>query len=77
MILPRTMYKQDVARIIFPDSTNSVSAIQLLRKEIRINLKLKENLYINGANEHLRHFTRNQIIVLIEYFDLTIYDLNK
>jgi|LGVD01.1.fsa_nt_gb hypothetical protein len=37
MILPRTMYKQEVAKIIYPDSSTSVSATQRLRKEIRRN----------------------------------------
>ena len=77
MILPRTMYKQEVAKIIFPDSSTSVSAMQRLRKEIRRNRKLKENLYPNGINEQLHHFTRKQILLLIEYYDLTKEELNK
>ena len=77
MTLPRTKYKQDVAKIIFPDSTSSESAMQRLRKEIRRNQKLKENLYPKGINEQLHHFTRKQILLLIEYYDLTKEELNK
>ena len=77
MILPRTIFKQYLARIIYPDSSTVVSAIQRLRREIQKNQKLKDNLYPKGSSHQKHHFTRNQIQVLVEYYDLTQEELNK
>ena len=77
MILPRTIFKQDLARIIYPDSSTVVSAMQRLRREIQKNKNLKDKLYPQGASLQMHHFTRNQIQVLVEYYDLTQEELNK
>ena len=71
MIIPRTIFKQDLAMIIYPDSSTSVSAMQRFRRELDKNPKLKKNLYPLGSSCYMHHFTRSQIQILIEHFDLT------
>ncbi len=40
MILPLTILKQDLAAKLYPQSSNVTSAMQLLRKEIKVSNEL-------------------------------------
>jgi hypothetical protein len=70
MKIRRTILKQELAVKLYPDSANIQSAMQLLRKEIRLNKNLRKRLYENN-NIQVHYFTHNQLEMILEHFCIT------
>ena len=77
MAFRRTILKQELAVKLFPDSLNSESAMQLLRKEIRYNLNLKNQLFEKEHQKRLHYFTHNQLDVILNHFCMTREDFEQ
>ena len=71
MAFRRTILKQYLAIQLFPDSLNPVSAMQLLRKEIRQNPNLKQQLFEKEHQKRLHYFTHNQLDIILNHFCMT------
>jgi len=71
MIFRRTILKQELAVKLFPNSLNSESAMQLLRKEIRLTPLLKQSLFDKGQQKRVHYFTHRQLSVVLEHFCIT------
>ncbi len=68
MKLRRTILKQELAVKLYPDSVNSESAMQLLRKEIRRTPALNHKLYKHCPKSNTPYFTHKQLEVLLEHY---------
>lgn len=77
MAFRRTILKQELAVKLYPDSLNAESAMQLLRKEIRLTPKLKQRLYENGDNKQVHYFSHKQLEILLEHFCITIEEFEQ
>ena len=72
MVFRRTILKQELAIQLFPNSLNSESAMQLLRKEIRRSTKLKQKLFEKDHQKRVHYFTHNQLEIILTHFCITI-----
>lgn len=68
MILPRTLLKQDLAAKLYPQSSNISSAMQLLRKEIKLSPKLNTKLDNLRRNRRAHYYTHKELEVILEHF---------
>ncbi|MBR8536114.1 DUF4248 domain-containing protein [Carboxylicivirga sediminis] len=68
MRLPRTILKQDLAKKLYPQSSNVTSAMQLLRKEINLSPKLNSKLHALTRNKRAHYFTHKELEVILEHF---------
>ena len=68
----RTILKQELAVKLFPNSLNTESSMQLLRKEIRLTPMLKESIYENSKNTYVHYFTHKQLLIILEHFCITL-----
>jgi hypothetical protein len=68
MILPRTILKQDLAKKLYPQSSNTTSAMQLLRKEIKLSKELSCKLDKLMRNKRAHYFTHKELEVILEHF---------
>ena len=68
MILPRTILKQDLAAKLYPQSSNVSSALQLLRKEIKLSLELNTKIDKLTRNRHAHYYTHKELEVILEHF---------
>jgi len=68
MILPRTILKQDLAIKLYPQSSNTTSAMQLLRKEIKVSQELSTKLDKLTRNKRAHYFTHKELEVILEHF---------
>lgn len=73
----RTILKQELAVKLFPDSINVISAMQLLRKEIRQHPQLEAELYPKNVNRRVHYFTHRQLAVLLEHFCVSEEEFEK
>lgn len=71
MAFRRTILKQELAVKLFPDSLNSESAMQLLRKEIRQTPELKRSLFNNEHQNRVHYFTHRQLATVLKHFCIT------
>ena len=71
MAFRRTILKQELAVKLFPDSLSAESAMQLLRKEIRLTPNLKQSLFEKESNNRMHYFTHKQLEIIIEHFCIT------
>jgi hypothetical protein len=68
MILPRTILKQDLATKLYPQSSNVISAMQLLRKEIKLSPELNAKLDALTRNKRAHYYTHKELEVILEHF---------
>lgn len=68
MILPRTLLKQDLAAKLYPQSSNVSSAMQLLRKEIKLSPGLNSKLDVLTRNRRAHYYTHKELEVILEHF---------
>ncbi len=68
MIQPRTILKQDLAVKLYPQSSNINSAMQLLRKEIKLSPALNNKLDLLTRNKRAHYYTHKQLEVILEHF---------
>ncbi len=68
MKLPRTILKQDLAVKLYPQSSNINSAMQLLRKEIKLSPALNNKLDLLTRNKRAHYFTHKELEVILEHF---------
>ncbi len=68
MILPRTILKQDLAIKLYPQSSNTTSAMQLLRKEIKQSQELNSKLDLLARNRRAHYYTHKQLELILEHF---------
>lgn len=73
----RTILKQELAVKLFPDSQNTTSAMQLLRKEIRENQNLQKRLFPQNCNNRLHYYTHKQVEILLEHFSISKEEFDK
>ena len=66
MAFRRTILKQELAVKLYPDSLSAESAMQLLRKEIR--LTLKQSLFEKKSNSRVHYFTHKQLAIILDHF---------
>ena len=71
MAFRRTILKQELAVKLFPDSLTAESAMQLLRKEIRLTPMLKQRLFEKGIRSRVHYFTHRQLAIILEHFCIT------
>ena len=69
--LLRTVLKQELAMKIFPNSLSTISAMQLLRKEIRKAPALRKKLYEDNISIYVHYFTHKQVTVILSHFGIT------
>ena len=77
MAFRRTILKQELAIQLFPNSSNSESAMQLLRKEIRRNTELEQQLFEKDHQKRVHYFTHNQLEVLLTHFGITLDEFEQ
>ena len=68
MILPRTILKQDLAIKLYPQSSNISSAMQLLRKEIKLSPELNSKLDELTRNKRAHYYTHKELELILEHF---------
>ncbi|TRX70376.1 DUF4248 domain-containing protein [Carboxylicivirga sp. M1479] len=68
MILPRTILKQKLAIKLYPQSSNTISAMQLLRKEIKLSQELSTKLDKLTRNKRAHYFTHKELEAILEHF---------
>ena len=71
MILPRTILKQDLAKKLYPQSSNTTSAMQLLRKEIKQSPELTSKLGLLARNRRAHYYTHKQLEIILEHLDIS------
>jgi hypothetical protein len=69
--LLRTVLKQELAMKIFPNSLSAISAMQLLRKEIRKSPELRKKLYEEDISIYVHYFTHKQVAEILNHFGIT------
>lgn len=62
----RTFLKQEVAEKLYPNSCNTRSAMQLMRKEIKALPKLEKRLNSEVKNIRLHYYTIKQLRMILE-----------
>lgn len=77
MIIRRTILKQEVAVKLFPDSINTESAMQLLRKEIRNTPILKQQLFSKQTQSNVHYFTHQQLSILLDHFCVELEEFEQ
>jgi Mg2+ and Co2+ transporter CorA len=68
MAFRRTILKQELAVKLYPDSLSAESAMQLLRKEIRLTPNLKQSLFKKESNSRVHYFTHKQLAIILDHF---------
>ena len=68
MAFRRTILKQELAVKLYPDSLSAESAMQLLRKEIRLTPNLKLSLFEKKSNSRVHYFTHKQLAIILDHF---------
>lgn len=71
MILPRTILKQDLAAKLYPQSSNVSSAMQLLRKEIKLSPELNSKLDELTRNKRAHYYTHKELEIILEHFGIS------
>ncbi len=71
-MIPRTILKQALAIKLYPNSANTEAAMQLLRREIRLNPILKEKLYKEHRKSNTPYFTHMQLKIILEHYSIAI-----
>ncbi|MBS2101186.1 DUF4248 domain-containing protein [Carboxylicivirga linearis] len=71
MILPRTILKQDLAKKLYPQSSNTTSAMQFLRKEIKQSPELTSKLDLLARNRRAHYYTHKQLEIILEHLDIS------
>ncbi|MGQ1786310.1 MULTISPECIES: DUF4248 domain-containing protein [unclassified Saccharicrinis] len=60
--------KQDLAVKLYPQSSNTTSAMQLLRKEIKLSQELSTKLDKLTRNKRAHYFTHKELELILEHF---------
>jgi len=68
MMIKRTILKQDLAVKLFPQSSNVNSAMQLLRKEIKLSKELTNRLDLITRNKRAHYYTHKELEIILEHF---------
>ncbi|TRX66290.1 DUF4248 domain-containing protein [Carboxylicivirga sp. M1479] len=71
MILPRTILKQDLAKKLYPQSSNKTSAMQLMRKEIKLSQELSTKLDKLTRNKRAHYFTHIELGIILKHFGIS------
>lgn len=70
MINRRTILKQDLVKKLYPDSISKRSAMELLRKEINLSPRIKQEIADLGSTQ--KHYYNNkQLQIILEHFSIT------
>ncbi len=77
MILPRTILKQKLAIKLYPQSSNTTSAMQLLRKEIKLSQELNSKLDLLAKNKRAHYYTHKQLEVILEHFCISLEEFGS
>ncbi len=67
-----TMYKQEVAKIIFTHASSEASPMQTLRREIRSCPELQQKLKSLTNKDKLHYYNAQQVQLLFEHFGVGI-----
>ncbi len=77
MILPRTLLKQDLAAKLYPQSSNVSSAMQLLRKEIKLSPELNAKLDELTRNKRAHYYTHKELEIILEHFCIGLEEFEE
>jgi len=77
MIIRRTILKQELAVKLYPDSINTESAMQLLRKEIRRTPRLNQELFKDQPKSNTPYFTHTQLEILLNHYCITAEEFKQ
>jgi len=74
MILPRTILKQDLAKKLYPQCSNTSSAMQFLRKEIKRSQALRSKLDKLTSNKRAHYYGHKEVEAILEHFCIELED---
>lgn len=77
MIIRRTIFKQELAVKLYPDSINPQAAMQLLRKEINRTPALKQKLYETQLKSNTPYFTHIQFQIILDHYCVEIEEYDQ